>query len=196
MDKEYFFNLINAVYEVTELFPKEEPLRFEIRKRSLKVFADLMISSPNPGIKKIEDLALLMIKDIEIIEEFLNLAESQEMADSRNFLVLEREYGKIKDYLEEKLENSNSKEILKKNPEEPLENNFFDGNGKNHSLTSRQQKIVRILKDKKTAQPGDILNSFDEVTKRTLRRDLGRLSDMGIIKRVGKSNKIFYKISE
>jgi len=196
MDKEYFFNLINAVYEVTELFPKEEPLRFEIRKRSLKVFADLMISSPNPGIKKIEDLALLMIKDIEIIEEFLNLAESQEMADSRNFLVLEREYGKIKDYLEEKLENPDSKEILKKSPKEPLENNFFDGNGKNHSLTSRQQKIVRILKDKKTAQPGDILNSFDEVTKRTLRRDLGRLSEMGIIERVGKSNKIFYKMLE
>jgi len=52
------------------------------------------------------------------------------------------------------------------------------------------------LKEKKAAQAGEILNYFDEVTKRTLRRDLGRLSEMGVIKRTGKANQIFYEISQ
>jgi predicted transcriptional regulator len=189
-NKEYFFNLISAAYEVTKLFPEEEPLKFEIRKKNLKLLSDLMSCSPNPGVSRIEDKAPLIIKDIKIIKDFLDLAESQEMADSRNFLVLKREYDKIIFYLKEKIEKTEKKEEKPsfQNPEKEKKNNY--------SLTPRQERIVKILKEKKAAQAGEILNYFDEVTKRTLRRDLGRLSEMGVIKRTGKANQIFYEISQ
>lgn len=187
-NKGYFFNLINAVYEVTELFPEEEPLKFEIRKKNLKLFSDLMSCSPNPGVNHIEDMAHFMIKDIEVIKDFLSLAESQEMADSRNFLVLKREYDKVIEYLES---NLNNEEEEKENPERIEKRENFS-----HSFTPRQKKILNILKEKKAAQVGDILGYFDKITKRTLRRDLGNLLRTGAIKRTGKTNQIFYEISE
>jgi DNA-binding transcriptional ArsR family regulator len=156
-------------------------LRFEIRKKNLKLFSDLISCSPNPGINKIEDLAPLMIKEIEIIEDFLNLAESQEMADSRNFLVLEREYNNIKSFLEKKIQSEDNEKPLKKEKESLI-------------LTSRQEKIMSVLKSLKSAQAGEILDYFEGVTKRTLRRDLGRLAEKGLIRRIGKANQIFYEI--
>jgi len=126
-NKEYFFNLISAAYEVTKLFPEEEPLKFEIRKKNLKLLSDLMSCSPNPGVSRIEDKAPLIIKDIKIIKDFLDLAESQEMADSRNFLVLKREYDKIIFYLKEKIEKTEKKEEKPsfQNPEKEKKNNYI-----------------------------------------------------------------------
>ena len=184
MYKDYFFKLTEAVYKVSGLFPKGEPLKFKIREKSLSIFNDSLLISPNPGVEKAEDLSPKIKKDIEIINSFFDLAQSRKWIDEKNFLVLKKEYEKVSRYLD-----------LMQNQKLP-EKKKVEKNKSNIELNPRQEKIIEILKEKKSAQAGEILNFFEGVTKRTLRRDLGNLAEAGVIERIGKTNQIFYKLPD
>lgn len=52
-------------------------------------------------------------------------------------------------------------------------------------LNSRQEEILKHLSLKKIIEMKDIKSFFPEVTTRTLRRDMNKLEDSGMIKREG-----------
>ncbi|MDP2741447.1 MAG: DeoR family transcriptional regulator [bacterium] len=61
-------------------------------------------------------------------------------------------------------------------------------------ISERQNKILKFLKENKKAQVMDLKTVLDDVTKRTIRRDLDDLLKKGSIVRVGEWNQVFYQI--
>ena len=170
MDKDNLIKLTLAVYKVTDIFPKEEPLKFLIREKANQILADSILK------EKIEKIR----KDTEIINSYLEIAEKQDWVDELNFLVLKREYAKIKEELKSKKVVSSSKDPKPANP--------------HGILSERCRKILEILRQKEKAQVWEFKKIFPEVTKRTLRRDFEFLLKQGLIDRAGENNNIYYKI--
>lgn len=180
MDKSYLLKLTQAVYRVTELFPEGEPLKFQIREKANEILTDLILH--NPGEKE------KILKNLEILENYFEIARIQNWVNHLNFLVLSREYSKIKESLFEK-----SKPISEKTIEQPIEQPHRPL-APNSQI--RHQKILEILKEKGRVQVWEIKRIFPEVSKRTLRRDFDYLLRQGIIERIGEKNNTFYKIKE
>lgn len=68
---------------------------------------------------------------------------------------------------------------------------------KNQNIFSeRQNEILKFLKKNKKAQVMDLKKVLNDVTKRTIRRDIDDLLKKGSIVRVGEWNQVFYQISE
>ncbi len=170
MDKDYLIKLTLAVYKVTDIFPKQEPLKFLIREKANQILADSISK------EKIEKIR----KDTEIINSYLEIAEKQDWVDELNFLVLKREYAKIKEGLKSKKVVSSPKDPKPANP--------------HGILSERCRKILEILRQKEKAQVWEFKKIFPEVTKRTLRRDFEFLLRQGLIDRAGENNNIYYKI--
>ncbi|KPJ56654.1 hypothetical protein AMJ49_04290 [Parcubacteria bacterium DG_74_2] len=171
MDREYIIKLTLAVYRVTELFPEKEPLKNKIRELSLKILGDILDSKRG----EIEQV----MKDIERLEDFLEIAKSQNWVDFRNFLVLNQEYVKIRKGIipKEKLIEEKSKELPKK-----------------AKIAPRQKKILEFLQKQEKTQVWELQKLFPGISKRTLRRDLENLLNQGVIERIGKWNETFYRL--
>lgn len=165
---------------MTELFPDQEPLKFKIRERALEVLTDLVLASSNPGVKQLKEVAPVVNKNIDIIAGLFDLAQTQNLADSRNFFVLKSQYDKIKQYLREELIGTRPNLAENRSP-----------------LRARRERILEILRGNGGAPVREILPQLcrdKKLSKRTLRRELGKLVKEGIIERMGKCNKIFYRL--
>lgn len=152
MDRDYFVKLTLAVYKVTELFPQDTSLKCDIRNLANEILANLLTNG-RP------------MSDIEKLEGYFDEAEAQNWVDSRNFLVLRREYDKIKEEFQAK-------------------SNFNNG---------RQKKIIEIAQGNGRVKLGELLKFFPEVNKRTLMRDLESLSRAGIVSRNGNGRARYYQ---
>lgn len=72
---------------------------------------------------------------------------------------------------------------------------FSDDNAKfSHELTARQKKIIDFLTSNERAQVMDLKKMLPDITKRTIRRDLDELMELGKIVRFGDFNQVFYQI--
>lgn len=140
-----------AVYRVTELFPANEPLKSQIRESANKVLADLLCNEN--GSRYIEEL-----------RELLGLAESRNWVNSRNFSVLEAEYGKVAEKFKQ----------LKGLPK------------------TRQEKMLGLLRANGKVKLRDLARSFPEVNKRTLLRDLVIFAQTGAIEKNGNGRGAYY----
>ena len=170
MDRNYLIKLSLAVYKVTQVFPSKEPLKFLIREKANQILADFILKSK---VKNIQE-------NIDVINGYFEIAEKQNWVDELNFLVLKREYAKIKEGLKGKKVISSPKDPKPANP--------------HGILSERCQKILEILRQKEKAQVWEFKKIFPEVTKRTLRRDFEFLLKQGLINRAGENNNIYYKI--
>ncbi|OGY23959.1 MAG: hypothetical protein A2172_02785 [Candidatus Woykebacteria bacterium RBG_13_40_15] len=171
MKQDFLFKLTNGVYRVTNLFPKEEPLKFKIREMALEIFTDFISASPNPGVKTLEEVTPQICSSIDIITGLFDLSEACGWVNSKNFSVLREGYDKVKQYLQ----NHNLTE------NQPL-------------LGSRKEKIREFLNSNGGAPTREILEFLGGgMSKRTLRRELGELVRDGAIERMGRCNQIYYK---
>jgi predicted HTH transcriptional regulator len=64
--------------------------------------------------------------------------------------------------------------------------------GSLNELTRRQKKIVELFKKHDQLEMKDLLEQIDGVTERTLRRDLLKLSDLGLINKEGTTKGVKY----
>jgi DNA-binding HxlR family transcriptional regulator len=62
------------------------------------------------------------------------------------------------------------------------------------TLNKRQEKIIELAQKEGPLQVKDIQKSLPKITKRTLRRDLSKLTELGILKRCGKGNTTCYSM--
>jgi len=216
MTEENIIKLTNALYKVTDLFPKEDPLKFAIRKEGLDVlfFSNVVRgkSVSVPSREKGEHLDKIMAK-IELIKTYFNIAKEQEWVSERNFIILEREYDSLKDSLS--LEVLRVKEV-KKQPvmemkpavpvsaglkEEAREEKRAEPEKREvkhinyEELSSIQLKVLEILQSKGRLKANQISEFFPEMNPRTIRRELKGLKDSKIINSNGGGKMTLYGVN-
>jgi len=171
MDKEYFIQLTNNLYRLTLLFPKKEPLRYKMREVADEILANL-ISILQGDFSQSKNSILDILKNLEILDSFFEIAKTQNWLSPFDILEVQREYSKIR----EEIDKLSKKENLPKSP------------------SLRQQKILEILKEKGKVQIGEIISIFPELSRRTLIRDFEELCQIGLIERSGKGRGIIYTL--
>ena len=209
MDKKHLLQITNELYRITLLFPKKEPLRYKMRALADDILALLLISTPNniltkQGLVKINgvgfegddpnvpqaDTSQKILKEIEVLESFLEVAKNQNWVRDNDISNLQKEYNQLK----EKVKN-----LPKLEKKEAIPSSIHVSpihTRERVSVSERQEKILEILREKGKAQVWEIKKIFPQVSKRTLRRDFEKLLKKGIIQRVGERNKTFYRLKE
>ena len=187
MDRENIINLSFTVYKVTELFPKEEPLRTEIRKRVNNVLNDLLIfqNSQEIGIAT-NQLEKEIIENIEELKKYFESAIVKELASPTNFLVLQKEYDKI--YRE--LKKEEKEESLKAESQRAEEHRSIK-----KWVLERQNRILDIVSKKQKIQVKEIQKNLPGISKRTIQRDLVFLTKKGLVRPEGDFSRTFYKLA-
>lgn len=189
MNKEALIQLINNIYRLTLLFPKKEPLRYKMRELADDILAgfisfnfDKNPSSKNP--RTIEEIN----RNLEILDNFFEVAKNQNWVSQQELLNLKEEYSK----LNEALKSFKKPVQIAEKPEVAVmatESVFRSANN------VRQLKILEILKQRDKIQVWEVKQVFPEVTKRTLRRDFEQMLNQGLIVRMGERNETFYQIN-
>jgi hypothetical protein len=175
-DKDHIIKLTLAVYKITDKFLPEEPLKFKIREKASEILAILFGANPSSSKKDKEKL----LAQINILEAYFHIAQNQNWVDPKNFLILGREYRKIK-------ESFSGFSKRKRSFPQKKENNL------RFPPEIRQQKILNILEKKGEVSLEELKESFPQVCSRTLRRDLKALMSQNNIQRIrnGKKDVIF-----
>lgn len=168
--------LTNAVYKLLEYFPEADPLKNRAKDKALAI-----LENPNQ-------------KDIDILLGYLEIAKNQGWLNSVNYLIVANEYEKLSAGLrhgvgdsDEAIQSISTNSGLPRSPKGLARN---DGD----KLAPRQKKIIEFLSKNEKAQVMDLQKIFPDITKRTIRRDLDQLLEMGQIERDGTFNQIVYKI--
>ncbi len=202
--KEDFIKIVSETYKVIDFFPDADPLKIKAKERVLMVLENLTLIFGAEGwtsLKKEKAIAEFL-DNVEILENYLRLGKYQGFIDSINFLIITKEYKKIKEQIG--IPKSSFRESIKMIPElkeEPLVKKLpkLEEISKSvepisvKNLSERQNRILDILSKKEKAQVSDIIKEIPKVTKRTIRRDLDDLLKRGKVVRVGEWNQVFYK---
>ncbi|OWK26950.1 MAG: hypothetical protein US76_01845 [Parcubacteria group bacterium GW2011_GWA2_38_13b] len=168
--------LTAAVFRVTENFRGGRIIRDKIQEKALNIFAK---SNPH-----FDNSAL---KDIGILNNFLNLAKDLNLTKSINCEILIVEYERVLKYiisiLPEKL--GSQKNIVKNNkPKVAYGNNAIKN--QNEKLAASRKKIIGLFKNKDKLRMKEISKAFPDITSRTLRNHLRSLIDDGLVYNEGK----------
>ena len=174
--------LASITYTLIDFFPDNDPLKNHAREKVLAILDS-------------EDLSK-RLSNIQSLKYYLGVAAHQGWLGCMSYLILKKEYQKIKITLSHRNNDADKRNSqisgqqfinkdLKNKPAHYL----------NKSL-SRQEKILKILSNKNNAQVSDIVKEIPNITKRTVRRDLDYLLKKGTIVRIGEWNNVFYRISD
>lgn len=210
------FEITMAVYRVTNVFPKDEILKIQLRGAANKLFAfySQNFLGKNASGKVIEEF----LGNINYIRSLLFIAKENNYSSGINFIVLDREY-KIfsneteKEFVkrEDDFRESQKKETQKQErneiPEDKVcgfENKIVENPVKALKpvpsvLNDRQEKIMKIFREQigQRIKLGDISKFFPEFSQRTVRKDLRFLSNKNLInKNDSFGQNSFYWISE
>lgn len=220
MTEENIIKLTNALYKVTDLFPKEDPLKFAIRKEGLDVmfFSNLVKGkSISSTPKEKEQYLEKVLSKIELVKTYFSIAKEQEWIAEKNFEVLEREYQILKDSLnstvlkEKEVKKPVTVEIQKEEQSVPVFANNVSSIKEEkkadvtkrevkhlnyEELSSVQLKVLEILQSEGQLKANQISDNFPEMNPRTIRRELKGLKEMKIISSMGGGKMTVYKISE
>lgn len=203
MDKEFFVDLTIQTYNLTLLFPKKEPLRYQIRKLANEILADLLWLLKG-NVKKPDIFLNDLETKIEILEGFLKVAKSQNWTGPGDVLEIQQAYNKIKEELKsfknKEIEKFRKKQTINVPSREVVEINKSEViplpvSQESNSLNYRQEKILEILKEKDMIQVHHVKEVFPQVSKRTLRRDFESLLKKGLVERIGERSNTFYKLT-
>lgn len=192
MNKESLIELTKKIYQITILFPKKEPLRYKTREVANDILTDF-IKAESHSILSVKDINSLdwLIYNLDIMDAFLDIADAQNWAIPAKLLPVWDDYIKMRDFIREKKKSIETKPKQEKKEKQENEEPKKESNVR---ASSRQEKIIKMLKENGQAQVGEFKDIFPDVTKRTLRRDFRFLLKQGTIERIGEKNNTFYKI--
>lgn len=197
--------ITNAVYELIEFLPEDEPLKQKIKQKALEVLESLvlvfLLENPAQSIGQKAKAAQTALKDIEVLKGYLSLCKQREWISNVNTLILFKEYDELKEqikpiaslfpYSDAKREKPVKQSQISQ-PASPVDNSVNNSKLGNQ-LSERQVKILDILNSQGKAQVSELQRILVNVSKRTLRRDLDELLKNKKVERVGEWNQIFYK---
>lgn len=188
-----FIQLTAAVYKLLDFFPEGEPLKNRAKEKALLIMENRNNASGQ------------FLEDIEVLLNYLKLAKSFGWIDSINFLIISKEYEKIKGQVSQPMKKTESANIVAQTQritfQKTIENQVSFAEEKistekatEFSISDRQRKILQILSEKGHAQVSDFKTVLSDVTKRTIRRDLDELLKNKEIIRTGEWNQVFYRL--
>lgn len=195
MDKNYLIKLTSGLYKVVDSFPKDEPIKISLKEKANEILADSVVFFEEDLDKKEKNnLAYGVFRKINIIEVYFDVVKFQNWVDEKNFLILEKEYERLKKEITEMV----STEEKQKEPEEVKEEKKTKKKhvniGSIYKANKRAKTILEILKKKNRVQVQEIKKIFPKISKRTLRRDFDFLLNNGLVERIGEGKYTFYKI--
>ena len=199
--------LTNTVYKVLEFFPESDPLKNRAKDKALAIMEHLILISETSGWASFqkEKIKVQLLEDIDILLGYLWIGKSQGWLNSVNCLIISNEYEKLKKEigpiiepiieLTQKLPFDNIENIKTKTLAEIGLDSIEPVSVRDKVGTSaRQGKILEFLNKNEKAQVMDLQTILPDITKRTIRRDLDELLELGKITRLGEFNQVFYKI--
>ena len=195
LNKNYLLQVTNELYRITLLFPKKEPLRYKMRQLSNEVLANFVDLSKERDLQ--EEVRIIEDSNhkIEILDGFFDVARAQNWVRPSDILELQKEYSEIRTGFSSINSGNERQEKTQVVAQVPvIEKSHKETKKKEIILSSRQEKILRILEDKDSAQVNDIKDYFPDTSKRTLRRDLKELLDTELINRKGERNTTRYEV--
>lgn len=198
MTRDFCIRLTFAVHRVVNALGNEALSKL-LKESANAVLADFVFLTDNGIIplsqKKV--IADRMLQQVEKMEYLFWGAKGIGTVPAENFSVLERGYEQIKAFCKSIPESS-----LETRPVERLEEKkpSYQDVPKKHGetskeISSRQNRILELLRTKEKAQVWELQKVFPEVTKRTLRRDLDDLLEKKLVERHGEWNAVFYRMN-
>ncbi|KKU85891.1 MAG: hypothetical protein A3I38_01290 [Candidatus Wildermuthbacteria bacterium RIFCSPLOWO2_02_FULL_47_10] len=180
MDRDHLLKLTMAVYRVTNLFPKKEPLGYDIREAANRILACGLAGEDARG-------------DLELLKTYFDIAKTQNWVSEKNFLILVQEYDKLNEQNEvlPDIMSLPTVEKLRKSgraPEKPRKANGSDYS----SPRVRKKKITEVIHKEEKIALRDLIRGFPDINRRTLIRDLENLVRESAIKKEGNGKKALY----
>ena len=204
MNADFFVRLIVATHKVVNILPREDPLRVQVQDSSNKLLVSLiLLVQENPAMSgQRPTVTARAIRETGKLVAYLNYAKRTAEINPENFIMLEREYNRVGEFLRKIHEKSivvNQERVVLKQeistrqtvPVIKSKENTSVSKGK---LSFRQSRILELMRNKPKVQVWELQKVLPEVTKRTLRRDLDDLLQRSFIIRQGEWNEIFYQI--
>lgn len=186
--------LTEALYRVTDLYPDQEPLKWALRENSVYLYNNLM-SITDMSDRKLRYNFKEVLSSLSQIINKLDLASLGGFISDINFEIIKKEYGSLKDFLENQQQFIFSQEELLIKPELPVfkekEIKEYKGHKGQEILSDkkiiqktskeRKQKIIDFLRenDKKTIK--EIASIFEDISAKSIQRDLADLVKSGIL---------------
>ena len=175
--------LTEALYRVTDLYPDQEPLKWALRENAVYLYNNLM-SITDMSDRKLRYNFKEVLSSLSQIINKLDLASLGGFISDINFEIIKKEYGSLKDFLENQQQFIFSQEELLIKPELPIlkEKEIKEYKGQkilSDKTEDRKQKILNSLKenDKKTIK--EISSIFEDISEKSIQRDLADLVKSG-----------------
>ena len=202
--------LITALYIVTDIIDKDEPVRTKLRTLGANLLTDI-------GFKSRTDL----IGQVHLILSFLDISLAVRLISEMNFNILKKEFTELSQALEgndktkeinnvwlkEFLEEKEEKRMNLENKKLELNNNNTHNNSKgedrSESKKERRGDILKAIREQGgSATITDIKNHnlalFSKVSEKTLQRELIAMVGEGILAKLGEKrwSKYSLKLSQ
>lgn len=198
MNKKDFIQLTLDLYNLTGRFPNKEPLRYRVRDMADDILSDLLllISNPGPALTEKKKIKNRLIDKIKVVEDLFEVARPQDWVSPDDIEEMKQEYSRIK-HAVEAVDTSEAKSKPKtEETDNPTEKVVDEEDVQTESISGRQQRVVKEIEKKSPTQISDLKEEFNEVSRRTLIRDLNELTDKGLVNKTGKGPAVFYSLNK
>jgi len=175
--------LTSALYRVTDLLSDKEPLKWTLRDKAIDIYSNLINN-------KFDGFSII----INILDLFL----PESSISNLNYDILKKEYIKLKSFIEE-----NKKSII---PEQKLVIDLSIGQSpirhtrekeqklKEPKENNRKEKIIEFLKDQGSKTISEITPLFEQISEKSIQRDLIDLVRLGKVVTEGEKRWRKYKL--
>ena len=208
MTTDFFIRLILATHKVAGILQKEDPLRTQVQDSANKLLASLVLLAEETSFMPEQKRTVIpkAIREVGELTAYLSYAKRVAKINPENFVMLEREYGRVGDFLRDLHEKAvvvskpavtvAQEQIIPKKNLQPVSviDTKENTSASKEDLSSRQSRILELMRNKPKVQVWELQKVLPEVTKRTLRRDLDDLLQRSFITRQGEWNEVFYQI--
>lgn len=197
----HLLRLTHALYRVTDVLPRDEPLRRGVREKAGEIFSAGVAIAHGKGKNNEANDAWIAI---EILLGYLAMARVLGCANPMNFLVLEREYRLLADDMISgsatetaglKTEEKNQKkEMSEARPVAPVSPAIGESKA-DGEVNERQRKIMERLAAAGQVKVSDFYDTFDAISSKTIQRDLQDLMMKNLIKKEGEKRWTTYTLA-
>ena len=200
MNADFFVRLTLATHKVVSILPREDPLRVQVQDSANKLLVSLILL----GQEQERSVIAKAVREIGELIACLNYAKRTVKINPENFIMLQREYNKVGEFLRKLHEKATVNQPVK---QEPIVSNVSKQNANTATINTksntsidkgelsfRQTRILELMRNKPKVQVWELQKVLPEVTKRTLRRDLDDLLQRSFIIRQGEWNEVCYQI--
>lgn len=203
----HLLRLTQSLYRVTDLMPRDEPLRRGIREKAGEIFSAGVAMTHGYGKEeKADEIGI----GIEILLGYLSMARMLGCVNPMNFLVLEREYRRAAQILAvsapaiiiegettaKQSGSKNEKESQEIVREQRMDVSYpvSERRQPDIGMNGRQKVILDCLAKSGQMKISDFYKTFNGISSKTIQRDLQDLAAKSLIRKAGDKRWTIYML--